>query len=287
MRPDPTGVRFFKMSGGGNDFIALENASLASSGQVETLCARGHSLGADGVFTIEPLADRAEPSIRMLHFNADGSRASLCVNGTRCAALLAFHLAWADDRVTIATDDAEIEASRTGDFEVTLELPPPSERVREQSVCVGDLELDGWFIDTGVPHFVLEWTQSLITAPVAELGPEIRQAEEFEDGANVDFLRFLGRDRLELRTYERGVESETLACGTGVLAAAAVAVHLGRADLPLRTLTSGGFELTVGGDVGGDGSIASWRLAGDARLIAEGTLSSGALTIPEPPLWNP
>ena len=100
------------------------------------------------------------------------------------------------------------------------------------------------------------------------------------------FVRFAGRNRLELRTYERGVEGETLACGTGVLAAAAVAVQLGRAELPLTTLTSGGFELSVNGVVSPSGSIKAWTLAGDARLVTEGVLGAGALSIPDPPHWT-
>lgn len=286
MRPDPSGVRFFKMSGGGNDFIAVRDSDFLTPSHVETLCARGHSLGADGVFSIAPLASTVPPSVRMTYFNADGTPARLCVNGTRCAGLLAFHLGWAGDRVTIVTGAGDIEAVRTSEFEVALELAPPPRLAVEESVNIDGGEIRGWFVDTGVPHFVLEWPENLVLAPVAELGSEIRHAPQFEAGANVDFVRILGPDRLEVRTFERGVEGETLACGTGVLAAAAVAVQLGRVSLPLRALTSGGFELVVDGSVSDDGSIAAWTLAGDARLVAEGTLSAGALSIPAPPLWS-
>jgi len=294
MAPDRPDVRFFKMSGGGNDFIAVQDSSFLTPSHVEALCARGHSLGADGMFSIEALATsdqptvepKVEPKVEMTYFNADGTQARLCVNATRCAALLAFRLGWANDRVTIITGAGAIEAFRTGEFEVALELPLPPQRSVEKTVEVAGEEIFGWFVDTGVPHFVLEWPQNLATAPVAELGPALREAPEFEAGANVDFVRIVSPNRLEIRTFERGVEGETLACGTGVLAVAAVAIQLGRAALPLEALTSGGFSLSVDGSIAEDGSIVAWTLAGDARLVAEGTLSAGALAIPAPPLWS-
>jgi len=286
MSPEAAGVRFFKLSGSGNDFIAVEDFGYLTPSRVETLCARGHSVGADGAFSITLLADTDPPSVRMSYFNADGTPARLCVNGARCAGLLAFHLGWARDRLTIVTGAGTIGAVRTGEFEIALELAPPSGRALEQTVDVDGEEIGGWLVDTGVPHFVLEWPESLVTAPVAELGAEICHAPRFAAGVNVDFVRFLDAGRLEIRTFERGVEGETLACGTGVLAAAAVAVQLGRSGLPLRALTCGGFELRVDGSVTADGAIAAWTLAGDARLIAEGVLAAGALTIPDPPLWS-
>jgi diaminopimelate epimerase len=286
MLADPPGIRFFKMSGGGNDFIALEQTDFLTPAHAEALCAHGHSLGADGMFSIERVSPSNPPKVRMTYLNADGSRAGLCVNGTRCAALLACRLGWATDRLTLVTDAGEIEARRTGDAEIALELAAPARRAVEKSVEVEGEAVEGWFIDTGVPHFVVEWDENLLTAPVAEWGPEIRHAREFRAGANVDFVRFVARDRLEVRTFERGVEGETLACGTGVLAAAAVAVQLGRAELPLVALTSGGCELRVEGTVAGDRSIERWMLSGDARLIAEGVLAEGALRVPEPPLWT-
>lgn len=278
-------MRFFKMSGGGNDFIALQDSEFLTPNQVETLCARGHSLGADGVFSIDPQAGSEQPAVRMAYFNADGTRAGLCVNGTRCAAMLAFYLRLASDRVTIVTDAGAIEAFRTGKSEIALELAPPVHRPIQETVVVDGADRLGWFLDTGVPHWVLEWPENLVTAPVAEWGSEIRHAPQFEHGANADFVRFLDSGRLEIRTFERGVEGETLACGTGVLAAAAVAVELGRAGFPMKALTSGGFELTVDGSIE-DGSIVAWTLSGDARLVAEGVLSDGALSIPAPPLWS-
>ena len=288
MCPDPSGVRFFKMSGGGNDFIAVVEPDFLTQDRIDALCARGLSVGADGAFSLAPVEEATAPSVRMDYFNADGSRAGLCVNGTRCAGLLAFHLGWAEDRVVILTDAGEIEADRRGEFEVALKLPVPSRPIEPVTVKIGGEEVSGWFIDTGVPHFVVEWTETLGMAPVVTLGEDLRQAPEFAPaGTNVDFVRFVASDQAEVRSYERGVESETLACGTGVLAAAAVGVYLGRAALPFKALTSGGFELEVAGEVDADRSIAEWTLAGDTRLVGEGVLSPGALVIPQPPLWSP
>lgn len=286
MASPPSGVRFFKLSGGGNDFIAVLEPDFLTPGHAEALSARGHSLGADGVFLLEPVGESDEPSVRMTYLNADGSRAGLCVNGTRCAALLAFHLGWASERVTIDTGAGAIRGTRIGESTIGLELAAPTATPVERRLEVDGQTVQGWFIDTGVPHFVLEWPDNLVGAPVAEWGSEIRLSPQFENGANVDFVRFTAPDRLELRTFERGVEGETLACGSGVLAAAAVAVHLGRCGLPLHALTSGGFSLSVDGKTSADGAIREWTLAGDARLVAEGALGSGALSIPEPPLWT-
>lgn len=285
MATDSLGVRFFKVSGGGNDFIAILEPSFLTPPHVEALCARGHSLGADGVFSIEK-EPADSPTVKMTFFNADGTQADLCVNATRCAALLAFHCAWAEDQVTIATGAGNVDATRTGASEIALALEPPAQQGVEVGLTVEGKEIRGWFIDTGVPHFVLEWPESLVFAPVGELGPLIRESDEFSDGANVDFVRYVAPGRLEIRTFERGVEGETLACGTGVLAAAAIAVEQKRAKMPITALTSGGFELTVDGSVAADATISSWTLAGDARIVAEGTLVAGALAIPEPPLWS-
>ncbi len=120
----------------------------------------------------------------------------------------------------------------------------------------------------GVPVFVLPWQGSLRDAPVAALGARLRSHAAFGDeGANVMFVRWLPPARLEIRSYERGVEAETLACGTGVLAASAAAVAEGL-SLPLRVLTGGGCEFVVEGALDAHGRIAKWSLTGDARLVA-------------------
>lgn len=298
---------FYKLSGAGNDFIALVGSSeptapqgavsRPSAAEIRAWCRRGLSIGADGLFLLERTGPAA---VRMTYFNADGGEAALCLNGTRCAARLAFELGWAggEGTVTIETGAGRHRARRLAETEIAVEVPPLAEPPAPRKLAVEGRRFRGWTVSVGVPHFVLEWPDELAEAPVATLGPLLRRHPDLgPEGANVDFVRFEppgGRGRIAVRSYERGVEAETLACGTGVLAAAAVALAEGRARLPVEAATRGGFVLTVDGELGaGDGRSGgrpeswprSWSLAGDARIVARGTLcrEAGALPAPERP----
>lgn len=286
---------FYKLSGAGNDFIALvEPSAPPSAAEIRAWCRRGLSLGADGLFL---LARTGPAAARMTYFNADGGEAALCLNGTRCAARLAFELGWAEGgaAVTVETGAGRHRARRLTDTEVEVEVPPLARAPEPRELAVEGRRLRGWTVSVGVPHLVLEWPEELAEAPVASLGALLRRHPDLgPEGANVDFVRFdppaAGRGRLAVRTYERGVEAETLACGTGVLAAAAVALAEGRARLPVEAATRGGFVLTVDGEVGeggggpperrGGSRPGSWSLAGDARVVARGTLSREAAALP-------
>jgi diaminopimelate epimerase len=272
-------TRFFKVSGSGNDFLALaEPLATPSPERIETWCRRGVSLGADGLFVLR----RAEGGAAMDYYNSDGYPAGLCLNGTRCAAQLAFHLGWAEGTVQVATGAGGFSARKLDESRIAVELPFPEGDPREVTVEVEGRRLTGFFLIVGVPHFVLPWPESLATVPVASLGRPIRHDPAFgAPGANVNFVRFPAQHRMEIRTYERGVEDETLSCGTGVLAGAAVGLWLEKARLPLEVATQGGFELTVDGDP----QSGRWSLAGDARVVAEGTLLAGAGASPAPPPW--
>jgi diaminopimelate epimerase len=295
------GTGFFKLSGSGNDFLALADAEGSAPAptpeRIRAWCRRGVSLGADGLFLLRRPAESAGGGGRVVmeYWNADGLPADLCLNGTRCAAQLAFHLGWAQDRVRIATAAGEVAARRQDDTRIAVELPAPAEPPREVILEVGPQAWSGWAITVGVPHLVLVWPESLREAPVVPLGRPLRFHPAFAPaGTNVSFVRFPGADRMEIRTYERGVEDETLSCGTGILAGAAVGAHLGRvamsAGAALAVLTQGGFELTVTGDPAGSGgsgaSCASWSLAGDARVVAEGGLLAAAEIEPPLPAWS-
>lgn len=272
-------TRFHKLSGSGNDFLALaEPAEPPGPETIRAWCRRGVSLGGDGLFLLR----RADGGVVMEYFNADGFPADLCLNGTRCAAQLAFHLGWAQGTVRLRTGAGEVAARRLDASRVAVELTVPAEPPRETTVEAGGATWTGYRLLVGVPHFVLLWPEDLATAPVRELGASLRHHPAFgPPGTNVNFVRFPSRDRMEIRTYERGVEDETLSCGTGVLASSAVGVFLGQARRPLRVTTQGGFELEVA-DLPG----RRWSLAGDARVIAEGDLLAGALASPAPPPWG-
>lgn len=277
---------FYKVSGGGNDFLAVvEPERDPSPDEIRAWCARGLSLGADGLFTLR--RGGADHDVAMRYWNADGETAKLCINGTRCAARLALRLGFAADRFRIATDAGVFGARAVAPTEIALELPAPADWPRRKAVRVDGTEVAGWFVTVGVPHYVVVWPSSLADAPVAELGAQLRRHADFAPaGTNVDFVRFPERHRMEIRSYERGVEAETLACGTGTLAAAAVGLQLDLASLPLAATTLGGFTLTVDGETV-DAALRSWSLAGDARIVGALELTPEAgLAAPAPPRWS-
>ncbi len=273
-------THFYKVSGSGNDFLALaEPFETPSPETIRAWCRRGVSLGADGLFVLR----RADLGVTMDYFNADGLPADLCLNGTRCAAQLAFHLGLAGESVAVRTAAGAFTARRIDDTRIAVELPAPAEPPQPLSVEAGGETHAGHRITIGVPHFVLSWPE-LEQAPVRELGAEIRRHAAFgPPGTNVSFVRFPEPGRMDIRTFERGVEDETLSCGTGVLASAAMGIETGLARLPLRVRTWGGFEL----EVDGDPARGSWSLGGDARVIAEGELLPGALVSPGPHFCTP
>ncbi len=270
----------FKLSGGGNDFLALaEPTNDPTPGEIVAWCARGLSLGADGLFVVRR---RAAGGVAMRYWNADGGEAALCINGTRCAARLALELGWVRGSFPVATAAGVFAARATAPTVIALTLPAPAGRPRRHVVSIGETTVDGWLADPGVPHFVVLWPASLAAAPVAELGPPLRAHPEFGTaGANVDFVRFPSCHELEIRSYERGVEGETLACGSGVLAAVAVGLQLGLAKLPVTAATLGGFALAVDGQTA-DGAPRHWSLAGDARLLAR-IAATAESALPPPP----
>ncbi len=279
-------TRFYRLSGAGNDFLALVKPPRPAAGEeIRAWCRRGVSLGADGLFVLS----RRSPGARMVHHNPDGGRSELCLNGSRCAAQLAFILGWGrGSALELETDAGVLACRRIDERTVEVELPPIVGEPRPVSLRVDGERHDGWTVDVGVPHLVLPWRSGLGSAPVGELGAALRAHPDLGPaGANVDFVRFPPerRDRFEIRTFERGVEAETLACGTGVVAAAAAGVAAGHLALPVTALTAAGFELAVGGAVDG-GRLERATLAGDARVVARGEVLPAAMAGPPAPAWS-
>jgi diaminopimelate epimerase len=190
--------------------------------------------------------------------------------------------------VTLATGAGPIVGrAGTATATATLLVPAPAEAPRALALEVDGRPHAGWFLTVGVPHFVLSVDESLSTAPVAALGPLLRRHPDLGPaGANVDWIRFPDRATLELRTFERGVEGETLACGTGILASFALGRHLDRCDAAVTVRVLGGFTLRAGSSTGPAGT-RSLLLEGDARIVARLELApEAAIPLPPPPRWS-
>ena len=236
------------MSGSGNDFIIIDNRSRLMEqvdlpAFVRAVCRRSISLGADGLILIEQ-ARTAGSDFAWRFFNADSSEAEMCGNGGRCAARYAVIQGIAGARLSFETRAGIIHADVRSD-RVKIELPSPQASEMNIAVTVDDTPLLLHFINTGVPH-VVTFVDRVEEVRVRELGKALRFHPRFQPaGTNVNFAAISGPAQLAVRTYERGVEDETLACGTGSVAAALIASALGRAVSPVQVATRGGETLTV------------------------------------------
>jgi diaminopimelate epimerase len=264
------------MAGGGNDFLLFEadgrRLSEAERRRVSLLCRRGLSVGADGALF---LSGGDEGRVHLDYFNADGGLASFCANGTRCAArYAATRRLVVGNSPVIETGWAVIPARVEGEL-VTLDLPPVGEPGSPLPVHGEGLAATGTPIDVGVPHLVVFVEGDLEALPVETLGPPLRRHPALRDGANVNFVRVTGPHSIAVRTYERGVEAETLACGSGVVASAVVAARSGLAAPPIVCVTRSGVAFTVS-FVERNGTILETSLTGDAREIFEAELKEEA-----------
>jgi len=241
-------IPFFKMSGSGNDFIIIDNRSrlmenIPIQDFVRAVCRRNISLGADGLILIQkPRIAGSDFSWRF--FNADGSEAEMCGNGGRCAARYAVINGIAGKNLSFETLAGIIHAEVTGDRS-KIELPSPQKPDMSINLSVDGEDLLMHFINTGVPHVVL-FIDNIADAQVYALGKKIRFHQRFQPaGTNVNFVSVVDSSRLCVRTYERGVEDETLACGTGSVAAALIAAALGMVSSPVQVKTRGEEILSV------------------------------------------
>jgi diaminopimelate epimerase len=271
-------TRFVKMAGGGNDFLVFEADGRRLSDEdrrkVALLCRRGMSVGADGALF---LSGGEESRIHLDYFNADGGLASFCANGTRCAARYAVGRRLVAGREPVLeTGWAPIAARVAGEL-VSLSLPPLPKPGDTIPLAVSDPQLPstGIPMHVGVPHLVV-FVDDLDRIDVARLGPPLRAKQTLlPEGANVNFVRVVGPDRIAVRTFERGVEGETLACGSGVVASAAVAARTRRVTAPVTCETRSGVAFTVSCTLGGD-LITDAVLTGDAREIFTADLTEEA-----------
>lgn len=268
-----TGRRFFKMSGSGNDFVVVDArrepvGELERPEVVRRICARGTGIGADGVVFIEP-ADDGGADFRMRYLNSDGSRADMCGNAALCVTRLAAELgAGAAAGMRIQSDVGVLQA-RVGEAGPEVELRPVTEVRPDAGVDLAPGEQRIGFALAGVPHLVV-LCDSADAVDVIGRGRPLRRHSSLPRGANVNFVSAAGEGRWRMRTYERGVEGETLACGTGAIATAVLLQAWGLSGTESTVATSSGRLATV--RLARDG--ATWRptLCAEGRIVYRGEI---------------
>jgi diaminopimelate epimerase len=254
-------IHFYKYQATGNDFVLVDNRKqhvALSAGQIGTICDRRFGVGADGVILLEN-----DPSLdfKIVYYNGDGTQ-SLCGNGCRSAVDLASKLGLVkDDQTRFAAHDGPHSAALEKGDVIKLKMNDVSE-IREVR--------GGYFLDTGSPHFV-KVVENVMQYPVVEEGRALRYADEFKPaGANANFVELRDNNTVFVRTYERGVEDETLSCGTGVTAVCLAVSRLGYTS-PVTVKVKGGV-LAVEFKSGQTGTFHDISLIGPAKLVFEGDL---------------
>ncbi len=263
---------FTKMNGAGNDFVLIDNRERKidlNPEQVQRLCDRQRGVGADGVFLLIPCeSDKADWAWEF--YNSDGSTADMCGNGARCFARFINQVAGDNGDVSFETGAGVIRGSFDGDI-VTVDLTEPHSLALNARLQTSQGELTVHSLDTGVPHAVI-FVPDADLAMVNELGREIRNHEHFApNGTNVNFAQELAPGHIRVRTYERGVEGETLACGTGVTAAAIITSELNGFQPPVKVQVQGGDTLEVFFDKNG-ANFANVKLKGPADVAFHGQI---------------
>lgn len=268
-------VPFHKIHGNGNDFILIDNRRNILKGRslsalAQQVCHRNRSVGADGLIVIVPPTSRRTAHFKWRFFNADGSEAEMCGNGSRCAAQFAVLRKIAPRTMVFETRAGLIHAE-VKKATVKVQLTGASGMALHVAVPLAGGVRTGHVVNTGVPHLVY-MTDRLDQEDVQAVGSASRWHELFKPaGTNVNFVQVDGEHRLGIRTFERGVEGETLACGTGAVAAALTAAALGKASSPVTVTTRGGDRLTVT-FTRSDGAFSGLFLEGKVVVACEGML---------------
>ena len=256
-------IEFYKYHGTGNDFVILDNfnqtAPELTTKQIKHLCSRHFGIGADGLMM---LSKKVGYDFEMVYYNADGNESSMCGNGGRCLVKFAHHMGIHKSMYIFIATDGEHEAEIDSDGTVSL---------RMHDVKEVDYHIHHTIINTGSPHFV-KFTENVESIPVVSTGREIRYSHSFaKQGINVNFVETLDDSTIFVRTYERGVEDETLSCGTGVTAAALLAAHNERGFNNVAVKTKGG-RLSVEFNKVDDQHFEDIWLCGPAEFVFKGEM---------------
>ncbi len=274
-------INFLKLSGSGNDFIIIDNRNnIIKEGTqpefVKNVCRRKMSVGSDGLILIE---DTDTADFKWRFYNSDGSVAEMCGNGARCAARFAFLNNIAGKQMVFETIAGRITAIVNQET-VKIGMPDPFNMRIGYTLALSDASLIVSSINTGVPHVVV-LEENIDDIDVLKTGEEIRFHKEYAPaGTNVNFATRIGSDLIGIRTYERGVEDETLACGTGSIASALVMSVLEGMISPIRVRTKSGGILVIHFKKTAD-KFTDIFLEGDARVIYKGELMEDAWKIQE------
>lgn len=267
-------LKFWKMHGARNDFVLFDDRRgrfpVADRAFITHVSSRRSGVGAEGIILIQK---SATADFRMRFFNPDGGEVGMCGNGARCVARLAFELGAAGKKMTIETLAGPVKA-QVMQKGVRLWMTEPSDWKMDGKLELADRNLTYDFVNTGVPHVVIRAIE-LSEVNVCETGSAVRYHRDFAPlGTNVNFMDVSPDGELTVRTYERGVEAETLACGTGVTACGLIAAKRGWVKLPVNIHVAGGDVLTVDGRLTADGAHGV-TLTGPAEHVFQGTIEYG------------
>ena len=266
-------VRFWKLEGAGNDFLGLDGRAggfKLNRQLIADLCDRRRGVGADGVLVVEKPKVRGA-DFRMRYYNSDGGEAEMCGNGARCFALLARAVSGRKGNVLRIQTQAGLVTLQIRGQEVQVSMTEPTKLRLGRKLVVAGRKVVVDFLNTGVPHAVL-FVRSVRSIDVAKQGRAIRYHSAFApSGTNVNFVEIGRGNRIHVRTYERGVEGETLACGTGVVASSILSNLRRGLRSPILVTTRGGDHLRVGFSMV-NGQARKVTLQGPARIVYTGVI---------------
>jgi diaminopimelate epimerase len=270
-------IPFTKMSGAGNDFIAIDNRSGVIVPEdlpqlTRLLCHRRLGIGADGLLLLNT---SSQTEFEMVYFNSDGSSGSMCGNGGRCIARFAYSKGIAGKSMKFDACNHTYLATVDED-RVVLTMKEPIGEKTDILLTIGQNEIKAHFLDTGSPHAVVFLDDLKVPhvddVDLKNIGSSIRHHQVFgSEGTNVNFVEVIDDNTIEIRTFERGVEDETLACGTGAIASAVITNHLRGVKKPVKVITRGGEILCVDFDRH-DEKTVNIRLDGKADIVYRGNI---------------
>lgn len=267
-------LEFYKLCGTGNDFVVVDNREGKIKNKkklAEKVCHRQNGVGADGLILIEE-SKLEEADLRMRIFNADGSEAEMCGNGMRCCGWTATHLLGYPAKISFETLAGIVKSDAKKKI-VKVQLSDPTDFRDYAPIEVEDGIFYFYFINTGVPHCII-FEDNLDEFDVKRLGREVRYHDHFApNGTNVNFVEVVDEHTVKVRTYERGVEDETLACGTGSSASAIISALVEKCSSPVKVITRSGDELTISFDMS-KYDITNVFLEGSVSYTFKGTLTS-------------